>query len=68
MARQPSELEQDRLARFVEAQRKRFRARPQQAAAATRPDRPKGVTDIDAAVWTATARVLLNLDEFITRE
>ena len=29
---------------------------------------PKDVTTTEAAVWVAVARVILNLDEFITRE
>ncbi|MCH2612001.1 MAG: hypothetical protein MK006_13140, partial [Pirellulales bacterium] len=29
---------------------------------------PDGVKAVDLAAWVATARVLLNLDEFITRE
>ena len=28
----------------------------------------EGSTSVEAAVWTAIARVVLNLDEFITRE
>jgi hypothetical protein len=29
---------------------------------------PPGLTPSDAAAWTLVSRVLLNLDEFITRE
>ena len=29
---------------------------------------PEGITNADAAVWTVVARVLLNLDETVTKE
>ena len=32
------------------------------------PNRLEGVPQIDAAAWVELSRVLLNLDEFITRE
>ena len=39
------------------------------AAAAVAPARrPEGVSAAEAAAWTAVSRVLVNLDEFITRE
>jgi hypothetical protein len=69
-ARDPRPQEQSRLVAFVEAQR---------AAAAKSPAKPAAksaksatptehVPTPDEVAWTAAARVLLNLDEFITRE
>jgi hypothetical protein len=31
-------------------------------------ERPEEIDATEAAVWTSLARVLLNLDEFVTRE
>jgi mono/diheme cytochrome c family protein len=53
LSREPNPAEEVRLAAFVDSQR------------------PAGEKEIEAAelaAWTAGARVLLNLDEFITRE
>jgi hypothetical protein len=36
--------------------------------AALFPNRIEGVSQTDAAAWAQLSRVLLNLDEFITRE
>jgi hypothetical protein len=38
------------------------------AVAIATPGPATGVSPVDQAAWSATARVLLNLDEFITRE
>ena len=54
-SRTPTSSEQDRLRRFVDAERQRL-------ARST----PAG--QLDQAVWSAAARVLINLDEFVTRE
>jgi hypothetical protein len=35
---------------------------------APRPELPSGIAAADLAAWTATARVVLNLDETITKE
>jgi mono/diheme cytochrome c family protein len=53
--RSPSADEQARLRKFVESERKRLAE-----------NTPAG--ELDLAVWAGTARVLLNLDEFVTRE
>ena len=74
LARQPSDFEMDRLLRYQQLQEKVFAKSPKNAAAFL-----TGVTDADVkgvspellaerAAWTAVARVLMNLDEFITRE
>jgi mono/diheme cytochrome c family protein len=54
-SRPPSDLELKRLREFLNAQRTAFAADPKDK-------------DPTKSAWTAIARVLLNLDEFITRE
>jgi hypothetical protein len=62
------------LKAFHSKQARRFAedgARPWDLAAddpSNPPALPSGVTPAQAAAWTATARLLLNLDETITRE
>jgi len=65
LARSPSSREQQRLSAFVAAQKSAFTAKPSEAKQLTD---ETGTAAIDLAVWIMTARVLLNLDEFITRE
>jgi hypothetical protein len=65
-ARPAESFELERLAEYVAQQRQHFAAAPENARklagdSAVKPNE-------DAAAWTALARVLLNLDEFITRE
>jgi hypothetical protein len=67
-ARQPSDFEQGRLLAFVAAQRTHFEAHAADAKAAASPSRPESADEAASATWTAFARVVLNLDEFITRE
>jgi hypothetical protein len=73
-SRKPTPREQEVLAAFLSRQVERFSAagaRPWDLAA-TDPSRPpklpEGVTPAQAAAWTAVARLLLNLDETITKE
>jgi hypothetical protein len=54
-ARAPSDVELARLHDFLNRQRTAFAANPKEK-------------DATKSAWTAIARVLLNLDEFITRE
>jgi Protein of unknown function (DUF1553)/Protein of unknown function (DUF1549) len=74
VARSPSIAEQDELLGLLARQRQRFvsgQSNPWNLAA-NDPDKgfklPKGVTMDELAAWTAVSRVLLNLDETITRE
>ena len=72
LGREPSAAELERLQRFVSQQRDVL------ASAATNASQDNGAsggevstnteTDTEHAAWTALCRVLLNLDEFITRE
>ena len=67
LARQPTLSEIDSLASYFDAQKTIFEKDPK-AAASLLPFGVQGHDPIDAATWTAVASVLLNLDEFITRE
>jgi hypothetical protein len=73
-ARMPSERELGVLLSFLDRQTTRFAApgaKPWELAAdnpANPPKLPAGVTPAQAAAWTAVARLLLNLDETITKE
>ncbi len=68
LARRPSAWENERLAKFYEAQLAEFSQHPADAKMAAPANRPEPVGEAEGAAWTAVARVLLNLDEFITRE
>jgi len=70
-ARQPSSAESDRLLEFLRQQRARFAAHPQQAVAwagAAAGQAASAAEIADVAATAMLARVLINLDEFITRE
>ena len=58
--------------RGLDRYRKRFAADPALAARMDRPgryaDKPAGLDPLELAAYTATASVILNLDETITRE
>jgi len=68
LTRQPSSTEANFLQQFLAQQRSRYAAQPDAAKEIAPANLPQGVSPAEAAAWTATARVLLNLDEFITRE
>src|SRR6476660_1122424 len=68
LGREPSAAEQARLGAFLAAQRKFFGSVASNARGSESRNLPAGVTGADAAAWTEGARVLFNLDEFITRE
>jgi hypothetical protein len=72
VAREPSPPEAARLHEYLRSQREEFRAAPAEAQAllaAAGSGAPLSNGDgPQRAAWTAVARLLLNLDEFITRE
>jgi hypothetical protein len=69
LAREPSALEQKRLAEYLDGQRESFAAAGEAALGDMPPvEGPSGISPAEATAWMALARVLLNLDEFITRE
>jgi len=68
VAREPQPAEMARLAALLAQQRVEFRS-DSTAAEQLAPKPPLAdVAAYEAAAWTAVARVVLNLDEFITRE
>ncbi len=67
LGRQANEREAARLGKYFDDEYKRLEPAPQ-AVALLFPNRMEGVPQLDAAVWVELSRVLLNLDEFITRE
>jgi hypothetical protein len=64
LSREPSDMELAELIAYLNAERSQFAAAPEEAAKAA----PGAGAPAEAAAWTMVARVLLNLDEFITRE
>ena len=74
LSRQPNEAESKALLGLLERQTQQFGkpgAKPWDLAARDPqqpPTLPPGATPAQAAAWTAVARVLLNLDETITKE
>jgi len=64
LVRPPTDEELASISKFYEAQRTRFADNPKRAATVA------GAADdaVERAAWTATARAILNLDEFVTKE
>jgi Protein of unknown function (DUF1553)/Protein of unknown function (DUF1549) len=67
LGRQPSGREAERLGKFFDDTRRELDAKPETVASLF-PNRMEDIPQLDAAVWVELSRVLLNLDEFITRE
>jgi mono/diheme cytochrome c family protein len=67
-ARKPSEREVQVLKLLLDKQREAFAKEPAKGRDLVPSDLPKDADVPELAAWTAAARVLLNLDEFITRE
>jgi len=68
LSREPNSQEREILTRFVRQQRAVFAANPTSARDLAGPRLSPDQDPLESATWTALARVLLNLDEFITRE
>jgi mono/diheme cytochrome c family protein len=68
LAREPKPAESARLAKLLAQQRNEFAANLKEAERLTPPLVPVKANIQEFAAWTAVSRVLLNLDEFITRE
>jgi mono/diheme cytochrome c family protein len=76
LGRSPNDRERDRLRDYFEQQRKAFQANPADATRLLQGGGPAGKTlaamttpdPATRAAWVLTARVVLNLDEAITRE
>jgi len=67
VARDPSRFEQDRLAAYLERQMELLKRDPKSAAELF-PNRVEGVDPIEAGAWTGVSSLLLNMDEFLSRE
>jgi hypothetical protein len=68
LARAPRERERQILTRLLRQQRLSLARSPQEARGLVRAGLPRGADVVEHAAWGMVARVLLNLDEFITRE
>lgn len=70
LGRDLDEAEVASLTQFLTAQTERFTTASEQGAQllGDRPGRLEGVSDAERAAWVATSRVLLNLDETVTKE
>ncbi len=68
LTRSPEPGEKERLERLLASQLDDFQARPREAKELLTLPLPDGTDGQQAAAWTTVASVLLNLDEFITRE
>jgi mono/diheme cytochrome c family protein len=68
LCREPASAELARLRDYLQHQRTRFASDEKAAAEFSPSSLPGQVSPVDGATWTAVARVLMNLDEFITRE
>ena len=67
LGRAPSEREAERLGKYFDETERRLRENPETVSTLF-PNTNAGVPQSDAAAWVELSRVLLNLDEFITRE
>jgi mono/diheme cytochrome c family protein len=67
VAREPEKAEIERLTALLETSRQWYRKNPEAAKQFAGTNPPKDLPIEEAAAWTATVRVLLNLDEFLTR-
>jgi Protein of unknown function (DUF1553)/Protein of unknown function (DUF1549)/Planctomycete cytochrome C len=68
LARSPVPEEASRINTLLSQQMASFRRSPADALKVTGADIPDGIDIAQWAAWTAAARALLNLDEFVTRE
>ena len=67
MARDPTAAELQRIVTYHDAQRAFLEKHPK-AAETLGADTLDELTVVDVATWSLVARLLMNLDEFITRE
>jgi hypothetical protein len=68
LARYPSGYELDRLTQLLEEARSYYAGQVEQAKSLVGDYADPNVPLIENAAWVTTVRVLINLDEFITRE
>jgi hypothetical protein len=68
VSRPPTDAERHAMADLIKESREWYRANPDSAKKLVGADAATGVGVDENAAWVATARILINLDEFITRE
>jgi len=68
MGRSPEVHEANRLLEFFRQQRDGYQADPSLAEPFSGTDLPPRASHVDLATWYTVSRLLMNLDEFITRE
>lgn len=68
LARKPGATERTVLLGYLKHQQAYFESTPDAAESIASAARPSSVSAATSAAWTALSRVLLNVDEFITRE
>jgi hypothetical protein len=68
LARSPTPFELERLGAYLEQQRQEFHSAPDDARRVAGRMEAELEWAVEGAAWTAVARVLFNLDEFIIRE
>lgn len=67
LSRKPSQQEKERLSKYFDQQLGILK-KDSKAVTSLFPVAPDGTNSAEAAAWVGVSRVLLNLDEFITRE
>jgi hypothetical protein len=68
LARPPSPFERERVLRLLSEHREWYEEHHEDAVDLVGATLPDGATLSETAAWIATANVVMNLDEFITRE
>jgi len=67
LGREPSGTEMDRLSRLHEELVQSYRTKPEAASKLLGKRKVDGIDSVESAAWVAIARMLMNLDEFVTR-
>jgi len=67
LGREPSATEAERLGKYYDEANRHLQSSPETVAALF-PNRIEGVPQLETAGWVELSRVLLNLDEFITKD
>jgi hypothetical protein len=67
LGREPNAHEAERMGKYFDDSSRDLQAHPQTVSALF-PNLLEGVPQAEAAAWVELSRVLLNLDEFITRD
>ena len=68
MSRHPTDAEREKLSELLGINRRWYADHDEDAAPLVGAFRPRDVEVREAAAWVATLGVILNLDEFLTRE